>query len=394
MGLPSFHFFFNPASDRSVMPGKLVWAGVAATAILVYRRLRSCAVDKSLLKANFGERVESPDDTRAVVAILPNDRGIELYIRCWGVDRLASPRGVVLLIHGGMWHSRYFAPFARELVSKGYVVYTYDLQAHGLSGSAQGVRGDFTSFADVVDDTQGVVEFARSNHTGAPFFVYGESMGSLILLLWELEYGKKENVNGLILAGSVVGLKQEMKPPRLMVPVLGLMAKLFPKLRVPSDEYEASFDEAFGDQAVAAAARKDPLVIFDPPTLRIMFQALMLFGVLEKELSSVSTPMLVMHGLSDIRVDWKNSQRVYDEVSSVDKSIKLYEGMKHQLLQEVPENRSRVFTDIINWLNGRTADPPLQKPRKTRRGQTEFDLPDMPFPAIPTDTNPNPPADP
>lgn len=376
------------------MPGKLVWGGVAAATILIYRRLCSCTVDKSVLKANFGERVDSPDDTRAVVAILLNDNGIELYIRCWGVDRLAVPRGVVLLLHGGMWHSRYFTPLARELVSKGFVVYSYDLQAHGLSGSAQGIRGDFTSFDDVVRDTQAVVEFARANHSGAPFFLYGESMGSMILLLWELEYGKKGKVDGLMLVGSVVAVKKELMPPRVMLPVLGLVSRLFPNLRVPSDEYERSFDDAFGDPVIAAAARKDPLVIFDPPTLRIMFQALMLFGKLGKELELVSTPLLVMHGLGDVRVDWENSQKVFDEVSSTDKTIKLYEGMKHQLLQELPENQKQVFGDIVDWLNARTADPPPQKPRKTRRGRKEFDLPDLPFPAASSmEINPNPPTD-
>lgn len=143
------------------MPNRLIWAGAAGAGLFFYRRLRCCFVDKRSAKANFGKEIKSPDETGAAVTILPNARGIDLYIRCWGAETVSSPRGIVFLFHGGGWHSGYYAPVAKELVSHGFLVYSYDYQSHGLSGSVRGLQADIQSFSEVARDSQSVVEVAR-----------------------------------------------------------------------------------------------------------------------------------------------------------------------------------------------------------------------------------------
>jgi acylglycerol lipase len=62
-------------------------------------------------------------------------------------------------------------------------------------------------------------------------------------------------------------------------------------------------------------------------------------------------PFLVLHGTADSVTDPTASQKLYEESSSSDKSIKLYEGFSHDLLFE-PE-REAITEDIIQWLNSR-----------------------------------------
>ena len=48
------------------------------------------------------------------------------------------------------------------------------------------------------------------------------------------------------------------------------------------------------------------------------------------------------------------SKRLYDESSSEDKTIKLYEGMWHTLTTGEPDdNIEKVFKDIVEWIDER-----------------------------------------
>ena len=72
---------------------------------------------------------------------------------------------------------------------------------------------------------------------------------------------------------------------------------------------------------------------------------------ISKLLVSFDAPFLVQHGKSDMITDPKLSQLMYDESSSTDKSIKLYDGMWHTITSGEPEeNINLVFTDAIAWI--------------------------------------------
>ena len=63
-----------------------------------------------------------------------------------------------------------------------------------------------------------------------------------------------------------------------------------------------------------------------------------------------SFALLVQHGSSDRVTDPKLSQALYDEASSKDKSILLYEGMWHSVSGETEENVEKVLNDRIAWV--------------------------------------------
>lgn len=65
-------------------------------------------------------------------------------------------------------------------------------------------------------------------------------------------------------------------------------------------------------------------------------------------------PFLLLHGLSDKVTDPSLSKEFYEKAKSNDKTLKLYDGMWHNLLHGEPkENTELVFSDIIDWMNKR-----------------------------------------
>jgi acylglycerol lipase len=66
---------------------------------------------------------------------------------------------------------------------------------------------------------------------------------------------------------------------------------------------------------------------------------------------SITLPVLILHGTADQATKPSGSQRFYDMAGSSDKSLKLYEGHFHDLLNDV--DKEVVMADILKWIDAR-----------------------------------------
>ena len=66
---------------------------------------------------------------------------------------------------------------------------------------------------------------------------------------------------------------------------------------------------------------------------------------------SITLPLLILHGTADRLADPDGSQMIYDGVSSTDKTLKLYDGLYHEIFNE-PE-QEQVLADMAAWLEER-----------------------------------------
>ena len=72
---------------------------------------------------------------------------------------------------------------------------------------------------------------------------------------------------------------------------------------------------------------------------------------LKKEFPQITLPVLILHGTVDKNTNPSGSQHFYDRVGSVDKTLKLYEGGFHDLLNDL--DKSVVMQDIQGWIDSR-----------------------------------------
>ena len=105
------------------------------------------------------------------------------------------------------------------------------------------------------------------------------------------------------------------------------------------------------DPAALVAKYSDPLVYTGAIRVRTGYEILRITTFLQQNLTKVKVPFLVLHGSADSVTDPDASQKLYELASSNDKTIKLFDGLLHDLLFE-PE-REEVAKDIIAWLKCR-----------------------------------------
>ena len=74
---------------------------------------------------------------------------------------------------------------------------------------------------------------------------------------------------------------------------------------------------------------------------------------LHREFPLIKLPVLILHGTEDKATNPSGSQFFYDTAGSTDKTLKLYEGHYHDLLNDV--DKEVVMADIHDWIDARVS---------------------------------------
>ncbi|XP_077236208.1 uncharacterized protein LOC143877834 isoform X1 [Tasmannia lanceolata] len=249
--------------------------------------------------------------------------------------------GLVVLLHGLNEHSGRYDNFAKQLNANGYKVYGMDWIGHGGS---DGLHAYVHSLDDAVSDTKSFLEKVLAENPGFPCFFFGHSTGAAIILKAVLDQKIKALIEGMVLTSPAI----RVQPAH---PIFGVLAPIFSFL-LPRYQFSAANKQGSlvsRDPEALVTKYSDPLVYTGSIRIRTGSEILRISSYLQQNLGKITIPFLVLHGTADTVTDSEASQKLYEEASSTDKSIKLYEGFLHDLLFE-PE-REAITKDIIDWLN-------------------------------------------
>ena len=70
---------------------------------------------------------------------------------------------------------------------------------------------------------------------------------------------------------------------------------------------------------------------------------------IQAQMEAITLPLLILHGTADRLTDVEGSKQLYARAGSKDKTLKLYEGLYHEILNE-PE-KAQVLDDVVQWLD-------------------------------------------
>ncbi|MEA1871665.1 MAG: alpha/beta hydrolase, partial [Candidatus Bipolaricaulota bacterium] len=225
-------------------------------------------------------------------------------------------------------------------VPLGYAVYGIDHLGHGKSG---GTRVYVKRFNDYIDTLSVYVDMMRKWQPGKPSFLLGHSMGALVGAIFLLDH--QAELAGAILSGPSV------KVPSNTAPITISMIKLFSTLLPRVGLLQLEAEGVSRDPAVVQAYVSDPLVHTRKTTARLTYEILKAMQRITAEASKITLPVLIVQGSADRLVDPDGARMLYGAVSSVDKTIKIYTGLYHEVFNE-PEH-DQVLSDVEAWLEAR-----------------------------------------
>jgi alpha-beta hydrolase superfamily lysophospholipase len=262
--------------------------------------------------------------------------GLRLFSQSWRpVDE--EPRAVLIVVHGLRDHSSRYGELAVHLVGQGFAVHAFDLGGHAHS---EGVRVHIDSFDEYLSDLGLFLERVREREPGKPVYLFGHSMGGAIVTLFTLE--KKPDIQGLVL--SAPAMKPGADVSGALIATTKVLGGVLPNLKV----LELDPKQFSRDPEVVKDNETDPLVFQQGGPARTASRLLAALNTLSERMEEVTTPVLVLHGTADTVTDPEGSKALVERARSTDKSLKLYEGLFHDLVHE-PE-KARVIADVVQWL--------------------------------------------
>jgi len=262
--------------------------------------------------------------------------GLKIFVRFWRPD--GGGRGVVVIVHGFNSHSGEYGWVAEQLVAKGFAVYAGDLRGRGKS---DGERFFVNSLGEWVSDVSAVVTLATSREPGLPAFILGHSAGGVVSCVYTLE--RQSALAGLICESFA----HEVPAPDFALAVFKGLSHVAPHahiLRLKNEDFSR-------DPEVVRAKNADPLLAHEIQPTQVLAELVRADERLRKEFPRITLPVLILHGTADKATRPSGSQRFYDNAGSSDKTLKLYDGHFHDLLNDI--GKEEVMTDIVRWVDAR-----------------------------------------
>jgi lysophospholipase len=269
--------------------------------------------------------------------------GTQIYSQAWLPD--GEPRAALVIAHGFGEHSARYAHVGDKLAAAGYAVYALDHRGHGRS---EGKRAMLEQWDHVLDDLGALIAKARERHPDVPVFLLGHSLGGAIALSYAMRH--QDQLAGLALSGAVS--KMDAAPPPVRV-----AAKVLSRVAPGVGVYKVDSALVSRDPAVVSAYDADPLVHHGKMPARTAGELAAAVDGFDSGLPSLSLPLLLMHGTGDEIVPAGGTKMVAERAGSADKTLKLYHGLYHEILNE-PE-QGEVIRDLIEWLNAHVRTPAL-----------------------------------
>lgn len=278
-----------------------------------------------------------------------------------------APRAVLQISHGVAEYILRYEPLAAYLTERGFAVVGNDHLGHGTSVAEGGARlyfGPKGSWSHVVDDLYALRSLTGKRFPGLPYFLLGHSMGSFLARTYLIRYpgtvdaailmGTGQMPPALVAGGRLVAAQQARKvgeaqsSPVVMQLAFGAYNKLFAPNRT-------AFDWLSVNPKNVDAYLADPLCGENPSVglFREMLGGIAFITKSENlKKMNADTPVLFLSGSMDPVGDCgKGVQKACESFRKAgmrDVSIKLYPGLRHEILQE--DCKELIYEDIYRFL--------------------------------------------
>jgi len=263
--------------------------------------------------------------------------GVNIFYRQFAAE---TEKARLVIAHGLGEHSGRYGNVVERLLPKGFSVWLPDHRGHGKS---EGKRGHVLNFMQYLIDLKSMLELAREGmHGGCKCFLLGHSMGGLIAIFYAQRFN--DLIDGIVASSPALGMVIEVPGAKK---ILGsFMSYLWPGLTM-GNELDAG--KISHDQDVVSSYQHDPLV-HDRVSARFFTEMLAAMETVNQQVASLKVPILMQVAGDDHLVNARISKQFFEKLATSDKTLHAYEGLYHEIYNELEGQRKEVLDDLEDWL--------------------------------------------
>lgn len=267
-------------------------------------------------------------------ATFPSADGLRIFYRSW--LPAVPARAVVVINHGVNSHGGQYLWAAEQFAKAGFVVYALDMRGRGKS---EGRRFFVRHVDEHTEDLHRMIRLAKQEHPGLLVFLLGHSAGGVVACSYALQH--QEELSGLICESFAF----QLPVPGFLLSIIKLTALVAPGLPM----FRLKMEDFSRDPDAVATLLADPLTrgeVQPAATGKALVNAAERLRV---SFPRITLPVLILHGTQDKATMPEGSQFFFDHAGSADKTLKLYEGHYHDLLNDY--GKEEVLADIRGWID-------------------------------------------
>jgi acylglycerol lipase len=262
-------------------------------------------------------------------------RNGNIYYQAWLPE--GDVKAVLFVVHGLGEHCGRYMNHVNYFVPLGYAIYGLDFIGHGKS---DGEREVIDRLSDYTDTMTLYHQMVKGWQSGKPIFVLGHSMGGLITSYYLLDH--QADFKGAIISAPLTKVGKDITP--FTIAMGKILSRIAPKAGLLSLDATG----VSRDPEVVKAYVNDPLVFHGKTPARLAAEMLKAMIRVTAETEMITLPFIIVQGSADKLVDPAGAQEFYDKAGSKDKTLKVYQGLYHEVHNE-PE-REVMFKDVETWL--------------------------------------------
>lgn len=276
-------------------------------------------------------------------------------------------RCVVQIVHGMAEYVERYEEFAQFLTDRHCAVTGEDHLGHGKSVGPDGTYGYFCAqdaATVVVRDVHRLKKMTQAAYPDAPYFILGHSMGSFILRNYLCRYGS--GITGAVIMGTGMQPGALVTASKVLAAVIGVFAgpkkvsrfldrAAFGQFNKKIFNPRTQNDWLTREKDRVDAYIADPLCgfVFTVNGFRTLAELIARIQKPENlEKIPKTLPVFMVSGSDDPVGEYgegvRRAMRSMEEAGVKDIKLKLYEGDRHELLNET--DREQVMKDIYDWM--------------------------------------------
>lgn len=233
-------------------------------------------------------------------------------------------KGIIIISHGMGEHQGLYKDIASFFNDNNFGVVTYDVAGHG-----ENIVNNEPKFQDFVEELDVIVKETKKIDRNV--YLLGFSMGALI----SSSYATTHNdINGLVV---ISGKYAVMK--KIIIPGILFKNKKLKLNFIDNNKRHVPDETLLKDEQLLKSVK-----------FRLLYEVLYKgLKFLNKNMTFITAPTLVLHGGSDVIVSHLESVVFYEKINTT-KEIIIYPNSKHDVLFDIDSDL--VKKDIVCFLNG------------------------------------------
>lgn len=263
--------------------------------------------------------------------------GIKLFLQKW-INPKA--KGTILLSHGQAEHSECYLRLVKALENEFWNIIGWDMRGHGKS---DGIRGYAKDFDDYVLDFHLFVDLCKSlpEVKSKPLVLLSHSMGGLVQTCAMLDR-KISGVSAQVLSSPLFEVAVDV--PAWKDSGAAFLNAILPKVTLGN---EIKYSDLTRDLEIIKEYELDTYR-HDKISSGVYLGMKREFVRVQNHASEITLPTLLHISDHDPVVSSPAALKFFENISSSEKELKIFEGAKHELYNDIC--REDVFKVVIQFL--------------------------------------------